>query len=75
VRGDAARVRPTIEEALRFHPPFRSGRRLATREARALGVDLAAGDTVYLARQAATATPSASRIPTGSTRLAVRPAT
>jgi cytochrome P450 len=56
-RGDATRVRPTIEEALRFHPPFRSGRRVATRAVRAFGLDLAAGDTMYLARQAANRDP------------------
>jgi len=57
VRADPTRVRPTIEEALRYHPPFRSGRRVATRAVRAFGVDIAPGDTVFLARQAANRDP------------------
>ena len=57
-RADAARVRPTVEEALRYHPPFRSGRRMATRAVHAFGLDLAAGDTVFLARQAANRDPA-----------------
>ena len=57
VRADPARVRPTIEEALRYHPPFRSGRRVATRAVRAFGLDLAPGDPVFLARQAANRDP------------------
>jgi cytochrome P450 len=58
VRADPSRVRPTVEEALRYHPPFRSGRRMATRAVHAFGLDLAAGDTVFLARQAANRDPA-----------------
>jgi cytochrome P450 len=57
VRADPERVRPTVEEALRFHPPFRSGRRVATRAVQDFGLDLAPGDTVFLARQAANRDP------------------
>jgi cytochrome P450 len=57
VRADAERVRPTVEESLRYHPPFRSGRRVATRSVHAFGLDLEPGDTVYLARQAANRDP------------------
>jgi cytochrome P450 len=53
VRTDPDHVRPTVEEALRYHPPFRAGRRVATRAVRAFGLDLEPGDTVYLSRQAA----------------------
>ena len=57
VRADSDHVRPTVEEALRYHPPFRSGRRVATRAVHAFGLDLEPGDTVYLARQAANRDP------------------
>jgi cytochrome P450 len=58
VRDDPARIRPAVEEALRYHPPFRSGRRVATRAVRAFGLDLAPGATVFLARQAANRDPA-----------------
>jgi cytochrome P450 len=58
VRADPERVRPTVEEALRYHPPFRSGRRVARRAVHEFDLDLAPGDTVFLARQAANRDPS-----------------
>ena len=57
VRDDPGLIRPAVEECLRYHPPFRSGRRKATAPIARFGVDLAAGDTVYLARQAANRDP------------------
>ena len=57
VAQDPDRVRPAIEECLRFHPPFRAGRRKTVAAVDAFGVHLEAGDTVYLARQAANRDP------------------
>lgn len=53
VRDDATKVARAVEECLRLHPPFRSGRRKVTEAVERFGVALAAGDTVFLARQAA----------------------
>lgn len=53
VGQDPDRVRPAIEECLRYHPPFRAGRRKAITPVDHFGVHLEPGDTVYLARQAA----------------------
>jgi hypothetical protein len=57
VQQAAARLRPAIEECLRFHPPFRAGRRKAVVATNRFGVHLEPGDTVYLARQAANRDP------------------
>ena len=58
VRADPdARLTSTIEECLRFHPPFRSGRKLVRADNDVLGIGLRAGDTVFLARQAANRDP------------------
>jgi len=51
------RLTPAIEECLRFHPPFRSGRKLVLADNDALGAPLRTGDTVFLARQAANRDP------------------
>jgi cytochrome P450 len=61
--ADNARVSGAIEECLRFHPPFRSGRRKATVAASRFGIDLPAGATVFLARQAANRDPARWRDP------------
>jgi cytochrome P450 len=53
VRDDPTLVRQAVEECLRYHPPFRAGRRKATIPLEQFGVTLAPGDTVFLARQAA----------------------
>lgn len=58
VRDDPGLVRPAVEECLRFHPPFRAGRRKAVRQVERFGVVLEPGDTVYLARQAANRDPA-----------------
>ena len=52
-----SRLTPAIEECLRFHPPFRSGRKLVLADNEVFGVSLRAGDTVFLARQAANRDP------------------
>jgi len=51
------RLSPAIEECLRFHPPFRTGRKLVVDDNDVFGVPLRAGDTVFLARQAANRDP------------------
>ena len=51
------RLSPAIEECLRYHPPFRTGRKLVVDDNDAFGVPLLAGDTVFLARQAANRDP------------------
>ena len=53
-----SRLTPAIEECLRFHPPFRSGRKLVLAANEVFGVTLRAGDTVFLARQAANRDPA-----------------
>lgn len=58
VRDDPMLVAPAVEECLRIHPPFRSGRRKLTEPVERFDIDLAAGDTVYLARQAANRDPA-----------------
>jgi cytochrome P450 len=61
-QGAVVRDRPDmlkrgVEECLRFAPPFRSGRRRAARDVDRFGLQLRAGDTLYLARQAANRDP------------------
>jgi cytochrome P450 len=53
VRQDPNRIRPAIEECLRYYPPFRAGRRKVLTDVDRFGVHLEAGATVYMARQAA----------------------
>ncbi len=52
-----SRLVPAIEECLRFHPPFRSGRKLVMADNDVFDVPLHTGDTVFLARQAANRDP------------------
>ena len=59
IRADVdARLVPAIEECLRYHPPFRSGRKLALEDNDIFGVTIRRGDTVFLARQAANRDPA-----------------
>ncbi len=58
LRDDPGLIRQVTEECLRYHPPFRAGRRRTTEAVAAFGVELAAGETVYLARQAANRDPA-----------------
>jgi cytochrome P450 len=57
VASDRERVAGAVEECLRYHPPFRSGRKLVAEDNDIFDVPLAAGQTVYLARQAANRDP------------------
>lgn len=57
VRDDPALLRGATEEIIRYAPPFRGGRRRALDPVERFGVHFAAGDTVYLARQAANRDP------------------
>ena len=59
VQHDPTLVRPAIEECLRFHPPFRAGRRKVVTSTKQFGLELMPGETVYLARQAANRDPAA----------------
>jgi cytochrome P450 len=58
VGADRDRLPGAVEECLRFHPPFRSGRRKTTTAVARFGIDLPAGATVFLARQAANRDPT-----------------
>jgi len=57
-RAAPGRIRPAIEECLRFHPPFRTGRRKALVSTERFGVRLEPGQTLLLARQAANRDPA-----------------
>lgn len=57
VRDDPGLTRAAIDECLRYHPPFRSGRRKVLQATECFGTPLAVGDTVFLARQAANRDP------------------
>jgi cytochrome P450 len=58
VRDDPSRVRLAVEECLRYAPPFRGGRRKAVVATSRFGLDLAPGDTVYVARPAVNRDPN-----------------
>jgi cytochrome P450 len=58
LRGDPTLLKPAVEECLRIHPPFRSGRRKVVASVQRFGLSLEPGDTVVLARQAANRDPS-----------------
>jgi cytochrome P450 len=58
VGDDPERVRLATEECLRYNPPFRAGRRRLRHDVDRLGLRLAAGTTVYIARQAANRDPA-----------------
>jgi cytochrome P450 len=57
VRRDHDLIGPFVEEVLRFRPPFRSSRRKAVHDLEIGGERLAAGQTVYISRQAANRDP------------------
>jgi cytochrome P450 len=58
VREDPGRLRPAVEECLRYAPPFRGGRRKAIEATAHFGLQLQPGDTVYVARPAANRDPA-----------------
>ena len=57
LRHDPSLTRAAVEECLRFHPPFRSGRRRASQPVHEFGLELDPGDTVYISRQSANRDP------------------
>jgi cytochrome P450 len=57
-RAAPERIRPAVEECLRYHPPFRTGRRRALVATDRFGVHFEPGETVLLARQAANRDPA-----------------
>jgi cytochrome P450 len=58
VTADRERLPAAVEECLRFHPPFRLGRRLVVEATDVLGEELAPGASVVIARQAANRDPA-----------------
>lgn len=52
VRRDPLSVRRAVEECLRFHPPFRFGRRVAKEATSLFGLDIEAGQSMFIPRQA-----------------------
>lgn len=57
VRERPELTRQAIEECLRYHPPFRNARRMVVDPIIAFGLDLKAGDTLLISRQAANRDP------------------
>lgn len=58
VMADRDRLPAAVEECLRFHPPFRLGRRLVVEATDVLGVALSPGESAIIARQAANRDPA-----------------
>jgi cytochrome P450 len=52
VRAEPGLIAQAAEEGLRFHPPFRFGRRVVARPVRMFGLDLAEGQSIYISRGA-----------------------
>lgn len=52
VRRDPELAPRAVEECLRFHPPFRFGRRVVRRPVEIFGLSLTPGQSVYIPRQA-----------------------
>ncbi len=57
VRDEPEWARAAVEECLRFQPPFRVGRRVAREPVAAFGLELSAGDSVFIWRMAANRDP------------------
>lgn len=58
VMADRDRLPGAVEECLRFHPPFRLGRRRVVEATDVLGVELSPGASVVVARQAVNRDPA-----------------
>ncbi len=58
VLADRARLAPAVEECLRYHPPFRMGRKLVRGRTARFGPELEPGDMVVISVQAANRDPS-----------------
>jgi cytochrome P450 len=52
VRNDPMSVKRAVEECLRFHPPFRFGRRVAKEAMNLFGLQINAGQSMFIPRQA-----------------------
>jgi len=52
IRGSSALVPRAVEECLRYHPPFRFGRRVAKVPISLFGLDIEAGRSLFIPRQA-----------------------
>jgi cytochrome P450 len=52
VRRDPISVKRAVEECLRFHPPFRFGRRVAKEAMNLFGLDIEPGQSMFIPRQA-----------------------
>jgi cytochrome P450 len=57
LRNEPGLARAAVEECLRYHPPFRHGRRLVVKSVSAFGLDLKPGDSLFLTRQGANRDP------------------
>jgi len=58
LRASPDRIRPAVEECLRYRPPFRHGRRKAVRSVDMFDLQFQEGETVFIARQAANRDPA-----------------
>jgi cytochrome P450 len=58
VRQDSGLVQRAVEECLRFHPPFRFGRRVVKEAVRMFDLDLVPGQSVFVPRQAVNRDPT-----------------
>src|SRR6185437_3181513 len=52
VRRNPETVPQAVEECLRFHPPFRFGRRVVEKAVHMFGLELEPGQSIYVPRQA-----------------------
>jgi hypothetical protein len=58
VRRDEGKVQRAVEECLRFHPPFRFGRRVVKEATGMFGLDLTVGQSIFVPRQAVNRDPA-----------------
>jgi cytochrome P450 len=58
VRSDPALTQRAVEECLRFHPPFRFGRRLVREAVHMFDLDLEPGQSIFVPRQAVNRDPA-----------------
>jgi cytochrome P450 len=63
VRAEPDLAPQAVEEGLRFHPPFRFGRRVVARPVQMFGLDLAEGQSIYIPRAAYNRDPARFRDP------------
>ncbi len=58
VRRDTGTVQRAVEECLRYHPPFRFGRRIVKDAVGLFGLDLQPGQSIFVPRQAVNRDPA-----------------